>query len=254
MKHTILSAACAGLLIAISATAQAAAISGQGTWESTLQGRDLDGNLATFEAYYDSVLDITWFANANYAATSGYDGDGHLLWNQAVAWADQLNINGYDQWRLPSVAPVNGVSFNYKVFSYDGSGDIGFNITSPNSEMAHMFYVTLGNPSEYSPTGVAGQCFASVDNCLDNTGPFANLLPGVYWSGTEYTLNTTAAFYFGMHMGWQTVTSKGNGFLAWAVSDGDVGVAPAAVPLPAAVWLFGSGLLGLLGVSAKRRG
>lgn len=39
--------------------AQAAPIPGQGTWETTLQGRDLDGNFGSFEAYYDTVLDIT---------------------------------------------------------------------------------------------------------------------------------------------------------------------------------------------------
>jgi hypothetical protein len=37
----------------------------------------------------------------------------------------------------------------------------------------------------------------------------------------------------------------------YAVHDGDVGVA--AVPLPAAaVWLFGSGLLGLIGIAGKK--
>ena len=40
-------------------------ISGQGTWESTLHGRDLDGFVDTFEAYYDSELNITWFAQAS---------------------------------------------------------------------------------------------------------------------------------------------------------------------------------------------
>jgi hypothetical protein len=34
----------------------------------------------------------------------------------------------------------------------------------------------------------------------------------------------------------------------WAVHDGDIG----AVPIPAALWLFGSGLLGLVGM-AKRK-
>jgi hypothetical protein len=43
-------------------TASAAAVSGQGTWETTLQGRDLDGNTTTFEAYFDTALDITWLA------------------------------------------------------------------------------------------------------------------------------------------------------------------------------------------------
>jgi hypothetical protein len=37
---------------------------------------------------------------------------------------------------------------------------------------------------------------------------------------------------------------------AWAVRSGDV---PAVVPVPAAVWLFGSGLLGLLGVVKRKR-
>ena len=40
-------------------------VTGQGTWETTLQARDLDGNLSTAEAYYDTDLDITWLADAN---------------------------------------------------------------------------------------------------------------------------------------------------------------------------------------------
>lgn len=37
----------------------AAAVTGQGTWETTLQARDLDGNGVT-DAFYDTSLDITW--------------------------------------------------------------------------------------------------------------------------------------------------------------------------------------------------
>ena len=35
--------------------------------------------------------------------------------------------------------------------------------------------------------------------------------------------------------------------------DGVIGDAPAAIPVPAAVWLFGSGLLGLVGVARRRK-
>lgn len=71
MKSRLLGAISASLFAMTSiGTAQAVSVSGQGTWESTLQGRDLDGNLATFEAYYDTVLGITWLADANYAKTS----------------------------------------------------------------------------------------------------------------------------------------------------------------------------------------
>ena len=56
------------LLIVVSCAStlvHAAAISGQGTWETTLQGRDLYGNLSTFEAYYDTVLNATWLDAVN---------------------------------------------------------------------------------------------------------------------------------------------------------------------------------------------
>ena len=69
-KSLLLSAVCACALSSISIPTHAVGVSGQGTWETTLQGRDLDGNAATFEAYYDTVLDITWLADANAAGTT----------------------------------------------------------------------------------------------------------------------------------------------------------------------------------------
>jgi hypothetical protein len=73
-----------------------------------------------------------------------------------------------------------------------------------------------------------------------------------YWSATEYAPNTSGAWLFGFNKGDQSSLSKtGNYFLAWAVHEGDVGVSE--VPVPAAAWLFASGLLRLMGVSLKRR-
>ncbi len=48
--------------------------------------------------------------------------------------------------------------------------------------------------------------------------------------------------------GLQTSISKNYGY-GWAVHSGDV----STVPVPAAVWLFGSGLLGLIGVARRKR-
>jgi hypothetical protein len=44
-------------------------VPGQGTWQTTLQARDLDGD-GQIDAFYDTVLNITWLrdANANRAA------------------------------------------------------------------------------------------------------------------------------------------------------------------------------------------
>lgn len=55
------------LAVAVLAVGVVPAAQAAGTWQTTLQGRDLDGNATTFEAYYDTVLDITWLADANYA-------------------------------------------------------------------------------------------------------------------------------------------------------------------------------------------
>ncbi len=89
---------------------QAAGVPGQGTWETTLLGRDLDGdNIA--DAFYDTDLDITWLSDANANGLMGY--------GTAVDWVRYFNIAGFYKWRLPTM---------------DG-------------EMAHLWFDTLGNPA-----------------------------------------------------------------------------------------------------------
>jgi len=73
-----------------------------------------------------------------------------------------------------------------------------------------------------------------------------------YWSDTGYALNTSLAWYFLFPTGSQDVGIKSaTGSYAWAVHAGDVGAS--AVPVPTAVWLFGSGLLGLIGVARRKK-
>ena len=45
---------------------------------------------------YDDVLDITWLQNA----VSG----GNKNWKQAVEWAANLDYEGFEDWRLPSMS------------------------------------------------------------------------------------------------------------------------------------------------------
>lgn len=102
---------------------------------AALQGRDLNGSPGSFEAYYDTDLNITWLADANYAQTSGYDADGWMSWPDANAWAASLaftdGVNTYDNWRLPTtLRPDNTCSGR-------GVGASGFGCTG--SEMGHLF-------------------------------------------------------------------------------------------------------------------
>src|SRR3972149_4947029 len=128
MKFHLRRAATALFVVAsgVSTLAHAASVSGQGTWQTTLQARDLDGNLSTAEAYYDTSLNITWLANANYA------GDA-MNWASANAWAASLNFNGITGWRLPTVTDTDGPDADALGndgcnYSYAGGTDCGYNV------------------------------------------------------------------------------------------------------------------------------
>ncbi|MDI6764623.1 MAG: DUF1566 domain-containing protein [Thermodesulfobacteriota bacterium] len=179
---------------------------------------------------YDDVLNITWLQDANYAQTSGYDANGRMTWDAARTWAESLVYGGYSDWRLPST--VDGP---YE-WGYDGSNTAGYNITT--SEMGYMYYVNLGNLGYYATDGTNPQLGWG----LSNTGPFTNLQPFIYWSGTEYSAYPLLAWVFGFDFGGQGYDGKGDDVYAWAVRPGDVS---APVPEPATMLLLGSGLAGL---------
>ena len=183
---------------------------------ASLIARDLDGNTSTVEAYYDDVADLTWLADANYAQTSGFDADGRMNWADANSWATGLSIGGVEGWRLATTEPAL-------------SGYI------QTSEMGNLFYNVLGNSAYSSP--------------LKNTGPFSNVQSYYYWTATEYAHRTNHMWSFNMSNGYQLNELETFSNYAWAVQSGDV----SAVPVPAAVWLFGSGLLGLAGISRRKK-
>ena len=199
------------------------------------------------EVVYDTDRDLYWLGNANLAATNtfglSYDTDlgnhpndpygsnymevirpnGRMSWGAALHWIDAMNAAnylGFNNWRLPTA------------LNADGSGPCGPAFNCNGSEMGHLFYDELGGTAHQS--------------ILDTTGPnyFTNLQPSVYWSGTEYAPVTRYAYGFGTSDGYQDDGNKGGEFYAWAVHP---------VPIPAAVWLFGTGAIGLLAISRRKR-
>ncbi len=198
---------------------------------------------------YDSTLNVTWLQDANYANTSGYSSGGRMTWNTANTWASTLNYHGITGWRLPTVSPVNGSSFNYSE-SYNGTTDVGYNIISPASELSHLFYVDLGNKGFQDTSGSYQAGYG-----LTHTGPFINLQydPNfqmhTYWSGTQYAPNTNYyAWLFSMGFGNQYVFNKYLAIYAMAVHPGDVSL----VPEPGE-WAMMLGGLGLMSFIAMRR-
>jgi len=233
--------------------AAAASILSQGTWATTLQARNLEGDpYGVPDAYYDTALNITWLANASAAVGSAYDtyspGTGEMTWSDANAWAASLNIGGITGWRLPTVTDTGSPGCD---LSTTGGTDCGYNVDPATGEMAYMYYVTLGDKSFYDTSGNPYQPGWG----LTNTGPFSNL--GTYqdyWTSTPQPSSpSTDAWTFSFQDGGQLLNAnKPSALYAWAVKGGSVGVAVSTVPLPGAAWLFGSGLLGLIGVARRK--
>lgn len=247
----------AALLLA--GAAQAVGVSGQGTWETTLKGRDGFGKpvaASSAEAVflYDTTLDVTWLRDANYVKTSGHDADGLLDWDAANAWASTLTVGSFGGWRLPRMIDTAAPGCET---TQSGGTDCGYNVQTKSgnltkyevgqtvySEMAHLFYVTLGNKGYYAPgTGVGPQPGWG----LTNTASFENLLSGSYsWSSLESALHPREARAFFYAGGYQGDLPKWHRFYAVAVRPGDV----AAVPEPQTWALL---LLGLGAVMVARR-
>ena len=201
---------------------------------------------------YDDVLDITWLQDANYAQTSAYDSDGRMTWSQANAWADQLSYGGYDDWRLPSAKLMNPTTT--PCYAYDGSCDTGSNNTT--SELGHMFYNNLGNLGRYDTNGNYQPGFGVRNSSFTdgNSGAsvsIVNLQNSYYRFGEEYEPDTYYAWAFGTGTGGQDYDIKDGNYYSWAVHDGDIGASP--VPLPAGIYLFLSGLVGLGLVKSKKK-
>lgn len=141
---------------------------------------------------YDTVLDVTWLQDGNYAKTSGHDADGRMNWTQANMWANTLNYGGYSSgWRLARNSPVNGTEsgWNY-TDSNNGSSDVGYNIRSTVSELGYMYYVNLGLKPEFNPDGSLRSDFGAFGNGTQggqtDLGLVKNLQNYLYWSGTAY--------------------------------------------------------------------
>lgn len=194
-------------------------LAAQGTWQTTLQPRDLDGNPSNGpEAFYDTVLHITWLRDA--------DAKGLMSWDAANAWAKSLVVGTVSGWRLPTIVDTGRRGCNW---SNDGT-DCGYNsqmrdATRVYSEMAHLWYATLGNKGYFDTAGNAAQPGWG----LKVTGDFQKMKSYGYWSNVDYALDRAYGWFFGIAAGGQDRIDKHNMAFALPVHDGDVGT-PMARP------------------------
>jgi hypothetical protein len=209
-------------LLAVSAALAAGAafadpVPGQGTWESTLSSRDINGD-GTVDAWYDSTRNVTWLADARAVRGTSFDdgintSDGRVTYASAASWLAGLDVYGVTGWRF--------------------AGD----------DLIAVYGTTLGNSSiPMSPT-----------TGWTNTGPFLNVpdfgVSGWYWRGDTPAeldgnpgLDTRILAADGLGAPFYIVPVTAT-YGVWAVVDGDVPVA--AIPEPQTWALMLAGLAGL---------
>jgi PASTA domain/Bacterial Ig-like domain (group 2)/PKD domain len=164
-------------------------IPGQGTWETTLRPRDLDGD-GLADAYYDTAQDITWLADRTLP---------RLTLSEANSWVASLNVHGVTGWRL----------FNVQ--------------TSPlTSELSKLYFDTLGNVvMNWSNVGP----FWFITPLESHMPP----PPGWYWSGTPAFTDGASESNWGFSLGileyiYFDASSR---LWVWPVRTGDVAAASA---------------------------
>ena len=209
--------------------------------QATLVGRDISGNAvannsASAVFFYDTDRNITWLRNANAAAGSAFDNgssnsDGRMGWSNAMAWAADLTVGSFSDWRLsPGV----------------------FNCLFNCGELGHLWYDELGNALNASQQVIG----------IVNTGDFQNLptaRDGFLWTSTSTDATHAFAYGFGNGSQGNDIKESSGGFIveyqALAVRDGDVlrtVTPPNDVPEPGTLLLTAVALLGL-GVARRRR-
>lgn len=193
------------------------------------------------QAVYDADRNITWMADAALSSTndfgvSGIFSAGYMNWDTAQNWITAMNAEnylGFSDWRLPTtLQPVDTTCSSQSESSSSGAYCTG-------SEMGHLFYDELG--------GVVNNTLSGTHN--QNYDLFQNVQT-IYWSGTDLAANPDIyGWSFNFSDGYQKIRGKTAYSFVWAVRDGDV----SAVPVPAALWLFVSGLIGLTGFSRRKK-
>lgn len=187
---------------------------------------------------YDTVADVTWLRDGNYAMTSGYDSDGLMNWTDAMNWADSLTIGTGTNWHLPTITTSSGGG--------PRPSENGQTTPTDANEFGWLWEQQRNGDSSWS---------------ADEAAPFVNIpyfdsgLSEYYWTSIiadpDGLTGDPQAWNFLIDCACWGTASQSNEYYAWAVHDGNV--TGGVVPEPSTLLLIATGLAGFGFVSKKKR-
>ena len=224
------------------------------TADGNLLGSFLDGvgGAANKRAFKDSIIAASGGSIGTRTLVRGdFNNDGRTTYFGALALINYLNSTSYggtNQWRLPGVTDTGPAGCS--------GTECGHNVDPASSDLARLYYSELGRIAKFDTDGFSNSgndygIFANdgLQTPSGAIGPFSNVESSSYWLGSEYSPIPQTAWAFATSDGYQGFESKEGFGYAWAVTSGPV----SPVPLPAPLWLIGSGLLCLAGKLRGKR-
>ena len=148
-----------------------------------------------------------------------------------VSYLNSINYAGSKQWTLPTVSASSPTGYNH-------SGQLG--------ELYYSELHRLDYPgTNYLDYGILADGGYKTSGAAS---PFTNAQTYMYWLGTEAEFDASYAWHFDASYGGQYNALKYVQFYVWAVTPGEV-----VAPLPGSAWLFGGGVLAMLGLKRRFR-
>ncbi|MBW1645904.1 MAG: hypothetical protein JRJ56_06205 [Deltaproteobacteria bacterium] len=220
---------CGLVLLAAAATAGAALVTiGTATYDgdnhdyNLIWDSDNNGNSVVWlDIYHYPTEAKDWASQKAWAESIGQ----HLTYN----WNPGVVVDwGTNDWRLPSIGTVTSTGCN-----------------QTGSELGHLYYLEL-----LDAEGNHLICNNNTQRGDLNATNFDHLAHGFYWTDNGKPTYTWDSWGFNNNTGkHETVPGMWGGFVLPIRTVESVDIAP--VPVPGALWLLGSGLLGL--VAIRRR-
>jgi hypothetical protein len=171
------------------------------------------------ETFYDEALDVTWLVDANLAATERFGlenaeigASGSMTYRAAERWVKRMNERRYlgrDDWTLPATPDEDDTCERRHAHTF-GFGCRRGALSGLNTRA--LAWPATAVPLPPGPVG-----------------PFRNLQPYLYWSGsrnTHHTDHENGYTTFSFDNGFQGANVDANRIYALPMAEGDVAKAP----------------------------